>query len=76
MTGSTFPKARGNVTKIYIGGMLVYAEKYMHNLNTKIAIGQNKVPMNMNLLGDELQLGSYNIHVFQFIIRLTFLHQI
>jgi len=44
-----------------IGGMIVYAEKYMHNLNREIAIGQNKVPM--NLLEDELQLGSYIIHV-------------
>jgi len=42
-----------------VGGMLVYAEKYM--CNPKIAIGQNKVPM--NLLEDELQLGSYIIHV-------------
>jgi hypothetical protein len=29
-----------------VGGMLVYAEKYMHNQNPKIAIGKNKVPMN------------------------------
>ena len=38
-----------------------WTEPYMHNLNREIAIGQNKVPM--NLLEDELQLGSYIIHV-------------
>jgi hypothetical protein len=44
-----------------IGGMIAYAEKYMHNLNPKIAIGQNKVPM--NLLEDELQLGIIHVVV-------------
>ena len=60
MTGSTVPEARGNDQQRYRWHDS-YAEKYMHNLNPKIAIGQNKVPM--NLLEDELQLSSYIIHV-------------
>jgi hypothetical protein len=43
----------------------------MYNLNFIIAIGQNKVPV--NLLEDELYLGSYIIHV---VVRLQIIRWI